>query len=203
MDRNLIAGLTSNEVRSAVAERFGMVATTPDARFPFPVGRAFAEAIGYPAAVLDRLPTAVVASFAGAACLSPWYGDWTGLTIADLGCGAGLDSLLLSEVVGPLGQVVGVDLSTRMAFVATENARNASRTNTTFCSAAVEALPLCSASVDVAVANGVFNLSPEKARAVGEVHRVLRPGGELVGAEIVLQWELPADQGNAMEDWFC
>lgn len=197
-----LATLTPERIRAAVAERYGQVATDPGGPFNFPVGRAFARAVGYPPAALDRLPAPASGSFAGVTYLPGRTALRLGERVLDLGCGAGLDALLAAGEVGPAGRVVAVDGAAAMVALARANARAAGATNVRVARATIEALPLPDASVDAAQANGVFNLSPEKGRAVREVWRVLRPGGRLVAAEIALA-EAVADRDRAtLQDWF-
>lgn len=196
--------LSPEQIRVAVVERYSEVATAPTGTFNFPVGRAFAEAIGYPAEVLDRLPGPAVGSFAGVTYFHAHARTalQLGETVIDLGCGAGLDALLAAEAVGPDGRVLAVDLSAEMVALARANARAAGATNLRVEQSPVEALPFADASADAVQANGVFNLSPEKERAAREAWRVLRPGGRLVAAEIVLNQGIADAERATLQDWF-
>lgn len=197
-----LATCSPEQIRAAVVAQYGQVATDPAGAFAFPVGRAFAEAVGYPPAALDRLPAPASRSFAGVTYYHGRTALRPGERVLDLGCGAGLDAIIAAEAVGPTGRVVAVDYAAEMVALARANARAAGMTNVRAEQVPVEALPLPDASSDVAQANGVFNLSPQKARAVREVWRVLRPGGRLIAAEIALT-EAVADRDRAtLQDWF-
>jgi ubiquinone/menaquinone biosynthesis C-methylase UbiE len=98
--------------------------------------------------------------------------------------------------------VLGVDYSAPMVALARDNARVADVTNLRVEQAAIEELPYVAESVDVVQANGVFNLSPEKERAVAEAWRVLRPGGRAIVAEITLAQALDAGERATLDDWF-
>lgn len=194
--------LPAAELRAAVAQRYGRVATCPETPAGFPVGRAFAEAVGYPAELLDTLPAAASASFAGVAALPRWLALAAGMTVVDLGCGAGLDTLIAARQVGPAGRVIGIDASTDMAQLARRNAEAVAATNVTILTAPVEETPLEDGLADAIIANGIVNLSPEKERLVGEIARLLKPGGALTAAEIVLREEIPLSERATLEDWF-
>ena len=114
-----------------------------------------------------------------------------GDTILDIGCGAGVDSIIAALMVGPSGSVTGVDLVPEMLERAKENARLVGAANVTFLEASAEELPFPDNSFDVVISNGVFNLVVDKAKALGEVYRVLKPGGRFMLADQVLAGELP------------
>jgi arsenite methyltransferase len=197
-----LSDLSPDDLRQAVADRYGKVALDPEASFGFPVGRDFAISVGYDPAGLDALPAAASASFAGVTALARRANAQPGQRVVDLGCGAGLDTLISARAVGPDGTVTGIDLSAEMAALARENAALAGLDNVEIVVAPVEALPLPDGSADLVTANGVFNLAPGKAEAIFEAARVLVPGGRLVGAEIVLSEDIPREQRNTVQDWF-
>lgn len=197
-----LADMSPDELRQAVADRYGQVATRPDGTFTFPVGRAFAEAVGYPPSLLDFLPTAATASFAGVTYLPPLTQLQPGNVVVDLGCGAGLDTLIAAKVVGPSGRVHGVDFSSDMVALARSNAKEADLGNVEIHQAPVESVPLGDAMADVIQVNGVFNLAPEKKRAAAEAFRLLKPGGRLVGGEIVLTADVSPEERSTLDDWF-
>jgi arsenite methyltransferase len=197
-----IDALSPADIRHAVADRYGQVATQPDGSFNFPVGRAFALAIGYPAELLATLPAPAVAAFAGVTYAHDRAALQPGETVLDLGCGAGMDALIAARAVGSAGRVLAADYSAAMVALACDNARAAGVTNVRVEHAAIEELPFLAESVDVVQANGVFNLSPEKERAVAEAWRVLRPGGRLIAAEIALAQALDDSERATLDDWF-
>ena len=180
----------------AVRRMYTEVATMPEREFHFPTGRRACELLGYPADQLDRLPVMAVESFAGvgypfaAGVIRP--GD----TVLDIGSGSGTDALIAAGLVGPAGRVIGLDLTEAMREKLRANAAAAAVDRLEVLAGNAEALPLPTAAVDVVTSNGVFNLVPDKARAIGEVARVLRPGGHLQLADIVVR-TLPSESCRA------
>ena len=193
---------THDEIKLAVAARYGQVATAPSEKFNFPVGRKFAESVGYDSATLDGLPVGFLESFTGAGNPQAYVNAMQGETILDLGCGAGLDLCLYSAKVGPTGRLVGLDLSEDMLAKAKQNFAEAKIDNVEFLHAAADAIPVKDDSIDLVTANGIYNLSPDKNAVMREVLRVLRPGGRTIFAEIVLTEELPSDSRKEIGDWF-
>jgi arsenite methyltransferase len=116
-----LAEHSPNEIKAAVAERYGRVANAPGEKFNFPVGRQFAESVGYAPELLDRLPSGMWESFTGAGNSQPFVDVQPGETVLDLGCGAGLDLFLYSQKAGPSGRVFGLDISEAMLHKARRN----------------------------------------------------------------------------------
>jgi SAM-dependent methyltransferase len=177
---------TAEEIRAAVGQRFAQVALQPGQEKKFPVGPASAKKLGYDPQELDALSPSVTESFCGVGNPLALGELRHGQTVLDLGSGAGLDSLLAARRVGTTGKVVGVDLCAAMVEKARRNASLLGLNNVEFLHAGIEDLPLPDASVDVAISNGVFNLCPDKPGVLAEAFRVLRPGGRLQMADILL-----------------
>jgi len=192
-----------SELRDKVREAYSAAAHSPTGEHPFPVGRAFAESLGYPAALLDTLPSAAVEAFAGVSNVALFAEIPEGATVLDLGCGAGLDSLIAARRVGPSGKVIGTDFSGTMLDRARGAVQEAAIQNASFEQADAEHLPLGPASVDVALVNGIFNLNPAREAIFRELARVLRPGGLVYAAELLLASPLPANVRQTDADWFA
>ncbi|MBX9787478.1 MAG: methyltransferase domain-containing protein [Pirellulales bacterium] len=197
-----LAEYAPDEIKSAVAERYGLVATSPLQKFNFPVGRKFAESVGYSPDLLDRLPIGLSESFTGAGNPQAFVDAKPGETLLDLGCGAGLDLYLYSQRIGPTGKLFGVDLSEAMLEKARRNLATVGVSNIEWFHAPADAVPLPDSSVDIVTANGIFNLSPNKDAMMREVTRLLKPGGRTVFAEIVLKSDLPHEVRRELNDWF-
>jgi ubiquinone/menaquinone biosynthesis C-methylase UbiE len=153
--------------------------------------------------VLDSLPASAVEAFSGVSNVSMFAALEPDSTVLDLGCGAGLDSLIAAQRVGPGGRVVGIDFSKAMLERAKHAARSAPINNITVLSAAAEKLPLADATIDTALVNGVFNLNPERADIFAELARVIRPGGTAYAAELILKEPLPSEVRQDEASWFA
>lgn len=142
---------------------------------------------------LGRLPDGAVEAALGVGHPIRWAELRPGETVIDLGCGAGIDTLLAAQAVAPDGRAIGLDTLPEMLERAAANARLIDIANVEWIRGELEQVPLPDASVDVAISNGVVNLSPRKGRALAEIHRVLRPGGRISLADIVLDEDLPPE----------
>jgi arsenite methyltransferase len=192
-----------SELRGRVGDEYSFAADHPRDEHPFPVGRGFAEGVGYPAELLNALPSVAVDAFAGVSNVSLFADLKQGATVLDLGCGAGLDSLIAARRVGDTGRVIGVDFSPNMLQRARKSAEIAELRNVSFEQADAEQLHLKTASIDVALVNGIFNLNPARESIFRELARVVRKGGEVYAAELILGEPLPPDVEQSDADWFA
>ncbi len=187
---------TARRMRTSVQGAYSAAAERPAAAHVFPVGAQFARDVGYPKELLDRLPRASAERFAGVSNVAVFAEIEEGDTVLDLGCGAGLDSFAAT------GNVIGIDFSESMLRVAIEAARESGRTNVSFAQAGAESLPLADGAVDVALVNGIFNLNPNRAAIFAELARVVRKGGTVFAAELILT-RPPAPGQTDEDDWFA
>jgi SAM-dependent methyltransferase len=179
-------------LRAEVETVYSRVATAPDGDFHFHRGPQYAStSLGYDAAELAALPADVTSSFAGIGnplAIAPLP---IGATVVDIGCGAGTDLLLAARRVGPTGRAIGVDMTDAMRRRAAEGARHCGLDHVEIRSGDATRLPVGDGEADVVISNGVLNLVPEKVPAVAEIARVLKPGGRVQIADIVMSSVLP------------
>jgi arsenite methyltransferase len=151
-----------------------------------------AKSIGYTDAQLASVPAGAVM---GLGCGNPaaLAGLQPGQSVLDIGCGGGLDAFLAARAVGKTGRVFGVDPTPEMIQKAEENARRDDYPNLQFKQGSVERLPLADDSIDVVISNCVINHCTDKLSAFREIHRVLRPGGKMCIADLVVIGPIPQD----------
>lgn len=202
MDITCPVDLDVARLRAEVHAMYSRVAAEPDGEFHFHRGPDYAaERLGYDRAELAKLPDAVTASFAGIGNPHLIQPLAPGETVLDMGCGAGTDLLLAAMHVGPTGRAIGVDMTEAMIARATAGAANAGLSNVDVRFGDATALPAADGSVDVLISNGVFNLVPDKERALAEMFRVLAPGGRLQIADIALGAELDEAAKRDVDLW--
>jgi arsenite methyltransferase len=188
-------------LRQEIRKTYTDVSTAPEQEFVFPTGRAWAQDLGYPEPELARVPEATVESFAGVA------NHWTlgriepGSIVLDLGCGAGTDLLIAAQMTGPAGLVIGVDMTATMLDRARQSATEMGLSNVELYEALIEVLPLDDTSVDVVISNGVIDLVPDKDAVFDEIDRVLRPGGRLQLADVIIHHEVSEDARSRIDLW--
>jgi arsenite methyltransferase len=188
-------------LREEIRKTYTDVSTDQDAEFIFPTGRAWAEELGYPQPELGRIPDDSVESFAGVA------NHWTlgriepGAVVLDLGCGAGTDLLIAAQMTGPQGRAIGVDMTAGMLERARASAVALGLDNVELRTGLIEALPLEDECVDVVISNGVIDLVPDKEIVFDEIDRVLRPGGRLQLADVVIHHEVSDDARKRIDLW--
>jgi arsenite methyltransferase len=188
-------------LRSEIEKTYTDVSTEPAKDFIFPTGRSWADDLGYPEPELSRVPDATVESFAGVANPHSLGRIEEGATVLDLGCGAGTDLLIAAQMVGPAGRVIGVDMTTSMLERAAASAAEMGLSNVELHESLVESLPVADATVDVVISNGVIDLVPDKDAVFDEIDRVLRPGGRLQIADVVIHTEVSEDARDRIDLW--
>jgi len=188
-------------LRGEIQRTYTEVSTDPEKDFIFPTGRPWAEDLAYPQPELSRVPDATVESFAGVANPFSLGRIEPGRTVLDLGCGAGTDLLIAAQMVGSSGRVVGVDMTATMLARARESAQAMGLANVELHESLIESLPLPDASIDVVISNGVIDLIVDKDAVFSEIDRVLRPGGRLQVADVVIHTEVSEDARKRIDLW--
>jgi arsenite methyltransferase len=194
------AGIDVDLLKSEIRNTYARVSQEPERDFIFPTGRAWAQDLGYPPE-LANVPEAAVESFAGVA--NPWeLGRLSvGERVLDLGCGAGSDSLVAAQMVGPEGSVIGIDMTPEMLAKARRAATEMGAANVEFVEGEIELLPFADESVDVVISNGVIDLLPDKDTVFAEIYRVLRPGGRIQLADVTIQQPVSEEGKRDIDLW--
>ena len=190
-----IEGLDVDRLRHAIQEEYALVAKEPERGFHFHTGRRLAAILSYEDEWLAGVPETTIASFAGTGnpfSIGPLQ---PGENVVDVGCGAGIDSLIAAKMVGAAGRVIGVDMTPEMLAKARAAAQQAETANVEFKQGLAEALPVKDSWADVVISNGVLNLFPDKLAALREIARVLKPGGRLQVGDILVD-KAVSDKGK-------
>jgi SAM-dependent methyltransferase len=180
-------------IRDMVRSAYGAITTG--------AGRAMAQRF-YADEELASLPVEAVDWALGVGNPVRHAGLSAGDVVLDLGCGAGIDTVLAARRVGPTGRVVGLDMLAEMCDRAggvVQMAGVADRCDIR--EGEMEAIPLPDESVDVVISNGVINLSPRKGRVFAEIGRVLRPGGRICVSDLVVDDDLPPEVQSSRAAW--
>ena len=195
------ANVDRDELRGQIQSKYTEVAQEPEKGFHFHTGRPLAQMLGYSPEEIDFLPPPTVDSFAGTGNPRAMRALERGATVLDLGAGAGFDTLLAARDVGPTGRVIAIDMTEAMIAQTTAGARALGLTNVDARVGFAESLPLEDESVDVVISNGVINLTPDKIAVMREIGRVLRPGGRIQIADIVVGRQVPQSAKDNIDLW--
>ena len=196
-----IDGLDVNALRQAIEEEYTQVALNPGEDFHFHTGRRLAAIVGYDEEWLDGVPEATIATFAGTGNPFSLGRITEGEHVVDVGCGAGIDSMIAAKMVGATGGVIGVDMTPAMLERARQSAKEADMHNVEFRSGLAESLPVEDDWADIVISNGVLNLFPDKLAGLREMARVLKPGGRLQIGDILVQKAVPEKGKQDINLW--
>jgi arsenite methyltransferase len=196
-----VEGLDVALLRSEIQRTYADVSTQPDHEFIFPTGRAWALDLGYPEDLLARVPEASCESFAGVANPFSMGALQPGEDVLDVGSGAGMDSLVASQMVGASGSVTGIDMTPEMVVKARGSVAEMGLGNVTIVEGSAEHLPFDDACFDVVISNGVIDLIPDKDAVFSEITRVLRPGGRIQLADVTIQNPVSEESKRDIDLW--
>jgi arsenite methyltransferase len=193
-------GIDVDLLKSEIKKTYASVSEEPELDFIFPTGRAWAEDLDYPPE-LAVVPESAAESFAGVANPFSLGRLAPGERVLDLGSGAGTDSLVAAQMVGPEGSVTGIDMTPEMLEKARASAAAMGADNVRFVEGQVEELPFADGSFDVVISNGVIDLVPDKDAVFGELFRVLAPGGRLQIADVTIQQPVSEEARRNIDLW--
>ncbi|MCF4113233.1 methyltransferase domain-containing protein [Dethiosulfovibrio acidaminovorans] len=191
-----------NRIESGIRSKYVNVADNPKGLFRYPVGRDGLEGLNYDSELIESLPDAVADSYCGVGNPFSLGSIDEGDSVLDIGCGAGVDTIIAAMMTGSKGLSVGIDMVPEMLSKARSNLELTEMKNVSFQQASGESLPFEDDSFDVVISNGVVNLIPDKASAMVEVFRVLRPGGRLMIADQLMIGDSQKDLKERVESWF-
>lgn len=193
--------LDLEELRDAIKDEYKEVAINPEKGFHFHTGRKLTALLGYKEQWLENVPDEAINSAAGTG--NPFtLGDLKpGERVVDVGCGAGMDSFIAAQMVGPSGRVIAVDMTEEMLEKARASAQEAGVENIEFKQGYGEELPVEDGWADVIISNGVLNLMPDKIKGLNEMARVLKPTGRLQISDIVVQKTVPDSGKQQIDLW--
>ncbi len=189
------------KIAKGIQQRYAKAAQSPEGQFRFPTGKAGLESLSYDKSVLKILPDEVLASYCGVG--QPFVPDRIkpGESVLDIGCGAGVDTIIAAVMVGPQGKSTGIDFVPEMVQRARQNLQLTHLQNVSFELGSGENLVFGNESFDCVISNGAYNLIPDKGKALQEAFRVLKRPGRFMIADQVLSGVLPSCPAEMVETW--
>ncbi len=190
------------KIEAGIIEKYINVAKSPEGQFKYPTGKKGLEALHYDKTLIDELPNAVSSSYCGVGNPFSLGKINRDEQILDIGCGAGVDTILAAIIVGPKGSVVGVDIVPEMIVRAESNLQMMDLDNVNFQKVSGENLSFSDDTFDVVISNGVINLIPDKEAAMSDIIRVLKPAGRLMVADQTAAGSVQKDIKARLANWF-
>ena len=188
------------EIQRAIRKKYQAVSRSAEHNFKYPTGRTGAEYLGYDPEILDSIPDTALASFCGVGNPFSIAPITPSSHVLDIGCGAGCDLHVASRLTGERGKVSGMELTPEMAEKAEHHLADYCGSPYEISIVLSEKFPYRDDYFDVIISNGVINLFPDKQQCFNEIYRVLKPGGKLQFADVVLQHD-STPQARSVESW--
>ncbi len=194
-------GLELGDLRQAISKEYEEVANNPERGFHFHTGRPLTKILGYKEEWLEGIPESAIESFAGTGNPFSLGEIRSGERVIDIGCGAGIDSLIAAKKVGSDGKVIGIDMTEAMLDKARQACEEAGLSQVEFRYGHAENLPVPDGWADVVISNGVINLTPDKETTFREIARALKPKGRLQIGDIQVQKKVPDSAKRKIDLW--
>ena len=191
-----------NKIEAGINDKYSKVADNPEGQFNYPTGRSGLKALSYDPLLFEKLPESLTTSYCGVGNPFSVGSINKGEAVLDIGCGAGVDTMIAALITGPSGKSVGVDIVDKMLQKAQANLKLMGLENVAFYKASGEDLPFKNNKFDAVISNGAINLIPDKHAAIQEVFRTLKPDGRLMIADQVLIGQLPENLKDSIDRWF-
>tara|TARA_B100000614_G_scaffold260883_1_gene288924 strand:+ start:157 stop:801 length:645 start_codon:yes stop_codon:yes gene_type:complete len=188
-------------IRTAIRNKYAEVSVSADGKFQYPTGDEGAISLKYDQEIIKSASHSLIESFCGVGNPFSLGNIRNGDVVLDVGCGAGFDMFVANRLVGKNGKVCGIDLTDQMVEKSNKNFTEAGIKNFEIKKVDSENIPYEDRTFDLVISNGVINLSPHKNKLFEEIYRVLKPGGHLQFADVVLNKELPPHLSGSMEAW--
>jgi SAM-dependent methyltransferase len=194
-------GLELGELRQAISKEYEEVANNPERGFHFHTGRPLTRILGYKEEWLEGIPESSIESFAGTGNPFSLGEIRPGERVIDIGCGAGIDSLIAAKKVGSDGKVIGIDMTEAMLDKARQACEEAGFRQVEFRYGHAENLPVPDGWADLVISNGVLNLTSDKKATFREMARALNPKGRLQIGDILVQKKVPDSAKRKIDLW--
>jgi len=188
-------------LKSEIKRTYAEVSRQPEKDFVFPTGRTWAADLDYPEELLAQVPESALESYAGVANPFSLGALEPGERVLDLGCGAGTDTLVAAQMVGPEAHVTGIDMTPEMLAKARAAAEELGLGNVDFVEGEGEQLPFEDETFDVVISNGVIDLIPDKDAVFSGLFRVLKPGGRVQIADVSIQQPVSEEGRRNIDLW--
>ena len=199
--KTILCDEDKKKIEKGLRKKYTQVAISPEGSFRYPTGEDGLKGQNYNHEILEKLPQDVLSFYCGVGNPFSLGAVNEGESVLDIGCGAGVDTLIAGMMVGQEGWVVGIDITPEMLRRAEQNLDKTTLANVAFQEASGESLPFPEACFDVVISNGVFNLIPDKLKALEESFRVLKPSGRFMIADQVLITEPSDDVESLIDNW--